>query len=62
MIARKWIISLLGIYSCALMFAQRAGFSVAMVRMTSKLSFDNLTESGNRPPHFDWNETLQVCC
>ncbi|XP_027194334.2 sialin-like [Dermatophagoides pteronyssinus] len=60
MIQQKWIISLLGIYSCALMFAQRAGFSVAMVRMTSSSTkLDNLTESGNGPPCYDWSETLQ---
>ena len=43
------------------MFAQRAGFSVAMVRMTSSSTkLDNLTESGNGPPSYDWSETLQV--
>ncbi|KAH7639660.1 sialin [Dermatophagoides farinae] len=64
-IQRKWIISMLGIYSCGLMYVVRAGISVAMVRMTMvKNENDNLSNSSSssissNAPTFDWNETLQ---
>lgn len=34
-IAIRWIISMLGIYACALVYTQRAGMSVAIVAMTT---------------------------
>lgn len=36
MLPIRWIISLLGIYACALVYTQRAGMSVAIVAMTSQ--------------------------
>ncbi|KAI7685869.1 Sialin, partial [Sarcoptes scabiei] len=59
MISRKWIISMLGTYACAIMYAQRTGMSVAIVRMVnSTISSSNHT-SVSRAPKFNWNETVQ---
>ena len=49
-LSRKWIISLMGIYSCALMFAQRSAMGVAIENM-----------AGEKDSEFDWNGTLKVC-
>ena len=57
---------MLGMYSCGLMYAIRAGIGVAMVRMTMvKNENDNSSNSSSSSissnvPTFDWNETLQV--
>lgn len=61
-IERKWIISILGMYSCGLMYAIRAGVGIAMVRMTMKIDNNNNngTNTVSNAPIFDWSETLQV--
>lgn len=53
---RKWIVSILGMYACGLLYIQRAGMAVAIVRMTDT----NQTNIDNNAPRFNWNETLQV--
>lgn len=64
----RWLVSLLGIYACALVYTQRSGMSVAIVAMTSNNDNDNnsnVTVNRNgvtafqSKKEFDWNESLQ---
>ncbi|KAI2811568.1 hypothetical protein BLOT_002746 [Blomia tropicalis] len=54
------IISILGVYACALVYTQRSAMSVAIVAMTTVDSKGNdNTTNNNQKPEFDWNEKLQ---
>ena len=61
----RLVISILGVYACALVYTQRSAMSVAIVAMTTT-KYSNKSEHFNNnstfqdKPEFEWSEKLQV--
>ena len=53
----RWIISILGIYACALVYAQRASMSVAIVAMTRTTTNTDITQQQSK---YSQTRTLRI--